>query len=202
LHFSPGLNIIWGNNGVGKTSLLKLISGDLIPDSGAIIKDGTNITLLKRNKKNIFFIKQVPYDSLSVNCAVFENAASVTTEFSLSNFEIKKNGKYQGWKSHFGFKFGKKNPFWVQSVGSLSGGQAQKLNLFLCSISNADTILADEPTSGMDEENYIVFTKFINDIANREITVVIATHDERLKTLPGNHYHLSNHKIEKKLHHE
>lgn len=196
-HFTPGLNIIWGSNGVGKTSLLKLLSGDLIPDSGSIIKDGKNITSMKRNERKVFFIKQVPYDSLSINSAVFENAVSVSNKFSLSSFKMENSGESQISNSDFQIQFGKQNQFWVQSVGSLSGGQAQKLNLFLCSISDADTILADEPTSGIDSENLQVFERFINKISESEKNIIIVTHDERLKGILANHYELKNNSLTK-----
>ncbi len=198
LDFTYGLNILWGSNGVGKTSLLKLISGDLIPDSGSVVKDGKNVTALKRNERKVFFIKQVPYDSLSVNSTVFENAVSVSNRFSISKFEMKNKDVSQIGKFNFGIQFGKQNPFWVQSAGSLSGGQAQKLNLFLCSISNADIILADEPTSGIDNENFQLFIKFVNEIVSAtKSIVIIVTHDQRLKQLAGRHYLLSNNLIVK-----
>jgi len=193
--FLSGINVIWGNNGLGKTSLLKLISGDLIPESGSIIIDGKNITALRRNERKIFFIKQVPYDSLSVNSAVFENAAAVSEKFSLSKFQVVNNNAVVDC-NEFGIKLGKQNPFWTQSAGSLSGGQAQKLNLFLCSISDAEIILADEPTSGIDNDNMKIFLTFINKIAEANKKILIVTHDERFKSLSAHHYNLTNNKIE------
>lgn len=197
LHFDRGINIIWGNNGVGKTTLLKIISGELMPEKGSIYKDGKNIITLKKHLRKVFSIKQIPYDSLSSNFTVYENAAAVSNKFSISGFNMRNLNSTEFKSIDFGILFGKENSFWVQNVGYLSGGQAQKLNLFLCSISDADIFLADEPTSGIDDENFSVFEQFINQYAHLNKIIIIATHDDRLKTIPGNHFKLTHNSIEK-----
>ena len=194
-HFPPGINVLWGSNGVGKTSLLKLISGDLTPNNGAIVKDGKDITILKRNERKAFFINQVPYESLSVNSTVFENVAAVSDKFSVSSFKIENNADLRSAASEFEIQFGRQNRFWVQNAARLSGGQAQRLNLLLCSISNADIILADEPTSGIDSENLQLFIRFISKFTMSDKKLIIATHDERLKKVIGNHYELKNNSL-------
>lgn len=199
-HFEPGINIIWGSNGVGKTSLLKLIGGKLEPQSGSILKNGRDITNNGRHKRKVFFINQMPYDSLSTNTTVFENVAAVSRKSSVFDFAIAKPliGKITGRSSSLNIEFGKQNPFWVQYTGTLSGGQAQQLNLFLCSISDADLILADEPTSGMDNSNFDLFISFLEDIKAVEKTLILVTHDDRMKELEGNHLTLYRNKLIKK----
>ena len=199
-HFEPGINIIWGNNGVGKTTLLKLISGIFPPDSGSIFKNGVDMINKKKNNRKVFYITQTPYNSLSTNMTVFENVAAVNKQFSKKDFNISKSSYWKDKNNLISeFEFGKQNPFWVQRTGSLSGGQAQKLNLFLCSISSADLILLDEPTSGMDNENFKVFLDFVKNIKQKNDNLIIVTHDDRLKGISGNHALLSNNELIKQL---
>lgn len=198
-HFESGVNIIWGENGAGKTSLLKLIGGKLKPNLGSIYKNGIDITNIEQHNRRVFYINQMPYESLSTSTTVFENVAAVNTHFSLNGFGLAKPLAYKiKTQLDFGIAFGKENPFWVQNTGTLSGGQAQKLNLFLCSISQTDLILADEPTSGMDESNFRLFIEFLGKMNVCNKTIFIVTHDERLINIDANHYILTNNSLLKK----
>jgi ABC-type Mn2+/Zn2+ transport system ATPase subunit/ABC-type uncharacterized transport system permease subunit len=192
-NFKPGINIIWGNNGTGKTTLLKLISGDLMPSYGAIFKNGNDITQMKRHKRKVFYFNQVPYDSLSTNNSVFENIIAVYNS-SMGDLKIARPSSLR--QNPFSrLEAGKQDSFWVQQTGSLSGGQAQKLNLFLCSLSDTDLILADEPTSGMDMDNFQLFVNFIEEIRKSFKDLIIVTHDDRLKKISGNHILLMNNEL-------
>ena len=158
-HFEKGINIVWGDNGAGKTSLLKLLSGELKPAAGFIIKDGMHITDKDKNKRRVFYITQNPYSSLSIDSTVYENIIaskrfkyrdwlkipSIKDSLSSLNIILRRN-------HNNGFEIN--DSFGVQKVSNLSGGQAQKLNLFISNVSDADIILADEPTSGIDAYNF------------------------------------------------
>ncbi len=194
--FEEGVSVIWGSNGVGKTSLLKLIGGKLTPQHGSIIKNGVDITYFRQNKRNVFFMNQVPYDSLSIRLTVFENVAAVSANTFIDDLNIAGPlNKHLPNQMNFDIELGYRNSFWVQKVETLSGGQAQKLNMFLCSISDADLILADEPTSGMDSNNFNLFITFINNMKAMGKTIILVTHDERMRKLEGNHLILTKNKL-------
>lgn len=180
--FPIGLNFIWGGNGCGKSTLLKLIEGSLNPEKGYITYKKTDITKLSKNKRNVFFIPQQAYQSLSLSSTVKENI--IATKL-FKNFMMLKLAKTQR-------QFEDCKVETTQWAGNLSGGQAQWLNLELCKMSNNDIILADEPTSGLDLSNFNLFLDFVRQQSLLGKTIIIVTHDTRFKNIEANHITLNN----------
>ena len=180
--FTTGLNFVWGSNGCGKSTLLKLIEGSLNPEKGYITYKKINFTNLPKNKRNLFFIPQQPYQSLSSSSTVAENIIATKTFKSFKIFKLAKTQKpFEDCKVEI-----------TQWAGNLSGGQAQWLNLELCKISNKDIILADEPTSGLDLSNFNLFLEFVQQQSLLGKTIVIVTHDTRFKNIEANHINLNS----------
>jgi ABC-type multidrug transport system ATPase subunit/ABC-type uncharacterized transport system permease subunit len=195
--FQKGINLVWGNNGSGKTTLLKLLSGELKASSGHIYKYNKEVTNLSKSERRVFYITQNPYSSLSINSSVYENVLAVKDFSFFKNLQftsLKKLGKTIDF-SIFDEGFNSKNSYWIQKAGTLSGGQAQKLNLLLSSISPVNIILADEPTSGMDDKNFNIFLKFLTYIKIKSCIIIIVTHDKRLIEYPAFHYQINNNKL-------
>jgi ABC-type multidrug transport system ATPase subunit len=189
--FPDGINIIWGSNGAGKSSLLKLISGRMVPASGFIKYGKRDITFEPKHRRNFFFISQVPYNSLSEESTVFENLTAVSPEPWFKLFKLSAPPRERKFRNNLS------EERWLQQTGTLSGGQAQQLNLLLCAESEAELIIADEVTSGMDENNFLYFSKFLESVRNSHKTLILVTHDERLRAIKGNHILLSNKKLSK-----
>jgi ABC-type lipoprotein export system ATPase subunit/ABC-type uncharacterized transport system permease subunit len=180
--FPTGLNFIWGSNGCGKSTLLKLIEGSLSPEKGYITYKKLNLTTLPKNKRNLFFIPQQPYQSLSSSSTVAENIIASKTFKNFKIFKLAKTQKpFEDCKVEV-----------TQWAGNLSGGQAQWLNLELCKISNKDIILADEPTSGLDLSNFNLFLEFVQQQSLSGKTIIIVTHDTRFKNIEANHINLKS----------
>ena len=185
INFKQGLNIIWGANGSGKSTLLKLINGSLIPDDGYIIFKGKDITFAPTHKRSIFTITQNPYSSLSLNNSVLDNRIAAT--------------KYKGLQI-LGLNFNNSlNSREYQETSSLSGGQSQKLNIELCKIFNPNIILADEPTSGMDESNFKSFIDYIIDQEKKGKFILIVTHDNKFRNIHANHINLKTYNHESRM---
>ncbi len=158
---------IIGPNGGGKTTLLRLIAGLLVPDSGKILING------KAPKYNIGHIGYVPqhshFDS-KYPITVFEVVLSglikpigfYSKEDKLKTEELI---EYVGLQSH------KNKPF-----SSLSGGQSQRMLIARALVSDADILLLDEPTSNIDSSNEKSLFNFLKNISNK-MTVLIVTHD-------------------------
>ena len=180
--FQTGLHFIWGGNGCGKSTLLKLIEGSLNPDNGSISYRKTNITKLSKNRRNVFFIPQQSYHSLSTSSSVMENIIATKKFNILKMFGLVKTDK-QFDNSQF-------EP--TQLAGNLSGGQAQWLNLELCKISDNSIILADEPTSGLDLSNFNLFLDFLKEQSSLGKTIIVVTHDIRFKNIEANHIKLKD----------
>ncbi|MHB8336128.1 MAG: ATP-binding cassette domain-containing protein [Ignavibacteriaceae bacterium] len=201
-HFMHSINLIWGDNGAGKTSLLRLIIGEITPINGKIYSDGIEISNLKRHKRNIFYIAQNPFSSLSPNTTVYENIIATIRNKYLNLFSLSsplKSIQYIDKTLIKDYNSGGNisDSFWVQNVSKLSGGQAQKLNLLISSVSSANIILADEPTSGMDNINFDLFINFIKYLENKGKLVIIVTHDIRFTNFVAEHFKIIDGDISK-----
>jgi ABC-type Mn2+/Zn2+ transport system ATPase subunit/ABC-type uncharacterized transport system permease subunit len=193
VRFSNGINIISGGNGIGKTTLIKLIKGDLKPSKGTIIANGINITNSKSLYKNVFLFSQVSFNSFSTESSVFENLIAVKPYSKTEIFKFAKvNEIIHDIKI---FELDKTNQIWKQSAGNLSGGQAQKLNTLLCRNANPEIILADEPSSGLDDKSFDMFKDFIEEQHKLGKLIIIVTHDSRLLNLRAKHFKMTTNRI-------
>ena len=67
-------------------------------------------------------------------------------------------------------------------IAKLSGGERQRVAIARALINDPDVILADEPTGNLDSENGQIIGEYFKQIAKeRGKSIVIATHDDRLK---------------------
>ena len=172
LHPGSHLMVI-GENGSGKTTLLRLLCGIYKSDSGEILIDGKKI---KDNEK--FTIGYIPQQT--------DNA-----DFSLSVEEvvglgIKGSCKNKRARIKEALERTSSSLLISRSYNSLSGGEKQKVNLSRCLAQNAKLLLMDEPTSSLDKENRKMVVDIIRSLTVTEIpTIIIATHDKALSSLPG-----------------
>lgn len=160
-----------GNNGTGKTTLLYLLSGIYLSDSGMITVSGNHFNFpIQLNKYNGFlkFIRN--------NLFFIEN-----TNIFYEKFTIEQNLKYSMsldcydenniWKlfSLFSVNENLDKPF-----KDISKGTKQKLIVLLALSSKKNYILLDEPTLGLDNDSKNLFYDLIRKLNK---TIIISTHD-------------------------
>lgn len=145
---------ITGANGSGKTSLLKLILGQLEPASGAISR-ALNKTL---------YVDQ-DYSLIDDRLKVYEQAAQFN-QTGLQEHEIKIR------LTRFLFT----QDYWDKSCSALSGGEKMRLMLCCLTISGAspDLIVLDEPTNNLDIQNIDILTNAVNEY---EGSLLVVSHD-------------------------
>lgn len=169
--------LILGKSGIGKTTLLHLLAGLLKPISGNIMIDEVDVTTIKNREldafrgKNIGLVFQKKYAIQSLN--VYQNLQA-RLHFSKEPSDIKRieNVLEQLELSEF-----KKS-----NVNELSEGQLQRLGIALSIIHNPKLILADEPTSSLDDENCKVVIKLLQKQAQQtNANLIVITHDHRIK---------------------
>jgi ATPase subunit of ABC transporter with duplicated ATPase domains len=146
---------IHGPNGSGKTSLLKVILGEMEPESG----------IVQRTKNSSVYIDQ-DYSLIDPSKTVYEQAQEFNTT-SLLEYEVKTRLNR--------FLFGKET--WDKLCGNLSGGERMRLLLCCLTIStNApDMLILDEPTNNLDIQNNKILTVAINQYHG---TILVVSHDE------------------------
>lgn len=170
--------LLMGPSGCGKTTLLHLLAGLLKPYSGSITINGTDITRLhtslldKYRGKEIGFVFQKPHfiQALSVmeniRIAPYLNHQEVTDEeiegiLSRLNLADKRNAR----------------------VNEMSEGELQRLSIARAIINKPTIILADEPTSSLDDQNCEESLKLLQSQAETTgSSLIIVTHDKRLLT--------------------
>ncbi len=147
--------VLKGLNGSGKTTLIKLLLGELHPQTGEIY----------RADSNAFYIDQ-DYSLIDNQLNVYEQAQKFNTS-ALQEHEVKIR------LSRFLFT----GTEWNKPCGNLSGGE--KMRLMLCCLTinhqSPDMIILDEPTNNLDIQNIEILTAAINEY--RE-SLIVVSHDE------------------------
>lgn len=171
--------LILGESGIGKTTLLHLLAGILTPKKGEIVINNENITNLNSKKLDVYrgknigliFQKTVAISSLSV----FENIEarlffSKITDKKSSVLEILEQLDLTAVQH--------------QKPNTLSQGQLQRLGIALGVIHQPKIILADEPTSSLDDKNCNLVIDLLKKQAEKaNANLIIITHDQRIKKL-------------------
>lgn len=146
-----------GKNGTGKTTLLKLIAGELLPDAGTISpgltiqfgyfsQDGLNV---KGNMRVIDLVKQ--------------HADVIRME----------SGNYVGasqFLNYFGFKYEQQYSYYED----LSGGEKRKLHLLITLLKNPNFLILDEPTNDFDIDTLNLLEDFLDHYKG---CLLIVSHD-------------------------
>ena len=168
--------LILGASGVGKTTFLHLLSGLLKPINGEIDLLGTKISKLKMSEmdrfrgKNIGIVFQKPH---------FINSLTVKENLQLAQYISKKSNKnrIRSLLESLGIE-GKAN----KKTQNLSQGEKQRVSIALAIVNSPKLILADEPTSSLDDLNCDkVINLLKNQAAKYKAKLIIITHDYRLK---------------------
>ena len=187
------------NNGTGKSSMLKILAGQDISDSGdvifrneckvsylsqdAIFDDNISIDELINSAHNKISLIVKEYDSAVKDHS--ENSTSITQKL-VEKMTIKMDQEnawdYERRSKQILSKFNINN--FSQKVGVLSGGQKKRLSLALLLLENADILLLDEPTNHLDITMIEWLEKYLQ---QQNITLLMATHDRYFLERVCNH---------------
>ena len=177
INLDSGENLlIIGNSGIGKTTLLHLLAGILKPESGSINVSGIDISkfsdteLDKFRGDNIGIVFQKPHfiSSLTINenlkLAQYLSPSKTSGDAKKILESLNIRDKYQ------------------QKPNQLSEGEKQRASIALALINSPSLILADEPTSSLDDFNCDNVIKLLKKQAkDHKAQLIVITHDARLK---------------------
>jgi ATP-binding cassette ChvD family protein len=151
-----GIVGVIGANGAGKTTLFRMITGQEQPDSGTI-KIGETVSLGYVDQSR---------DSLDGSKTVWEEISGGNDIITLG----KKDVQSRAYVAAFNFKGGDQQ----KKVGSLSGGERNRVHLAKMLRSGANVILLDEPTNDLDVDTLRALEEALEDFAG---CAVIISHD-------------------------
>ncbi len=163
---------IVGKNGIGKTTLLRVIAGILKPFEGEVILDGKNIFEMRsiERARRICFLPQF-YES-EVPFTVYEmvELASYPGRRRVDGKEIEKILEKFGLLHYKDKKF-----------SELSGGEKQKVLLARCFMQNPVIFLLDEPSLHLDFENSLfIFEILKKEVKQKNKILIFVLHDLNL----------------------
>lgn len=165
-----------GQTGVGKSSFLRLIYRDQIPDEGYLNVAGYNTTLMKkkeipilRRRLGIVFqdFQLLPdrnvYDNIAFALHVTETPSKLIGErvFDVLNL--------------VGLSHKRKS-----MPDDLSGGEQQRVVIARALVNEPRILLADEPTGNLDPDATEVIMELLQQINNRGMSVLMITHDHQI----------------------
>jgi len=155
-----------GPNGAGKSSLLRMVTGITMPDSGVIIFNNEPFVLSKHSE----LIGYMPeerglYKKMKIN----EQAMYLAQLKGLSKSEA--HAKINYW-----FKRLNMQNWENKKVEDLSKGMSQKLQFVLTVVHDPKLLILDEPFSGLDPLNSEIIKNEIFELAKNGSTIIFSTH--------------------------
>lgn len=184
--FSNAL-LITGSSGKGKTTLLHLLAGLLRPKNGEIIIENVDIISLSEKQldqfrgKNIGLILQQSHFIASMT--VLENVV-LASWLATGKKAVQKAEKLLAELDLENQKH--------KLPSQLSIGQQQRVSIARALINEPKLLLADEPTSSLDDENAFKVAELLEKLTKEyNAALVIVTHDSRLKNKFSNQINLN-----------
>ena len=155
---------ISGPSGKGKSSVLKIIQGFLIPQSGDVY-----VNQLKLSDKTISSIRElISWVPQNIDLPV-ESGEELSRLLKMSRKDEEKILENIE-------KVGLDKSFYTRSFKEISGGQKQRIVLSVCTARQKPILMLDEPTSSLDEGSVDLVVEMINSLS--DVTVLSTSHNE------------------------
>lgn len=185
---------IIGANGAGKSTLFNAVCGSFLTDSGKIILNGRDITMLPEYKRarTIGRLFQDPMKGSAPNMSIEENLALAAGKGGwLSRVSKADKDVFREKLALLGMGLEDRMK---QHVGLLSGGQRQALTLMMATMNTPQLLLLDEHTAALDPataEKVLEITK--KTVAESHLTCLMITHNMQSALELGNRTIMMNH---------
>lgn len=156
-----GIVGIMGSNGVGKTTLLRALSGLERATEGTMALDGTPLSRKERRRRCSLVMQDVNHqlfsDSVQNECALAAGAQAERIDEVLAALGLA--------------QLKQRHPL------ALSGGQKQRLAVACALLAERAVLLLDEPTSGLDLQCMVEVSTLVRSLAERNLCIAVVTHD-------------------------
>jgi energy-coupling factor transport system ATP-binding protein len=168
LRVFPGMiTAVTGRNGVGKTTLGKILCGLVRENNGTVLIRGKPVKPGKR-------VATVWYSANNTNTQFITHSVNEEILFLSPRNEEKLESVRRVLKQLGIYEYRDDHP------ATLSGGQKQRLSLACGILSGRDICIFDEPTSGLDGKGLLKVSRCFREMAGAGKTVFVITHDNEL----------------------
>tara|TARA_B100000575_G_C23036428_1_gene596579 strand:- start:196 stop:909 length:714 start_codon:yes stop_codon:yes gene_type:complete len=179
LEFGPGIHIVMGPNGVGKSTFAHALMGNPVYQTEGAAqlngKDLLSMETFERAEAGLFlgFQTPTPIEGLS-NFQLINQVLNNNENYSL----IESLNKFKDLSNNFNLP---KNWDKKQLNVEASGGEKKKNELIQMELLDPDVVILDEPDSGLDIDAIQTLITFLNKFANRpDKTIIIISHYAQL----------------------
>ena len=168
---------IIGHTGSGKSTLIQMLNGLLLPDSGFLEIDDFKVTSEKRKNKRIKDLrKHVSIVFQFPEYQLFEETVEKDVAFGLKNYGLKENESIE--KAHLALKeVGLDKSFYKRSPFELSGGEKRRVAIAGILAIDPEILILDEPTAGLDPKGSELILNLIKELNRNGKTIILVTHD-------------------------
>ena len=176
--------VLFGKSGVGKSTLLNLISGILEPESGSIKINNTIVNKLSQTKKDNFRANNIGVIFQQFNILDYISPLkNILLPCYFTGFKKEDSNFFYERAHSLAEKLNLNKKILTQEKSKeLSVGQIQRISIIRSIINKPKLILADEPTSALDNINKKKFLDMLFNICNIEkITILMVSHDTSLR---------------------
>lgn len=169
--------LITGSSGSGKTTLIRLLSGLMKPQTGEVTFLGQSFSQLGRRDsdqlrgQNIGMVRQEMIFAQSLRCLdnllLAPYCAGIKPDKHVAKTHLEKMGI-----GYIAQKF----------PTQISTGERQRLGICRALMNNPKLLIADEPTSNLDDQNAMNIIKILTDLSDIfNSGLIVVTHDSRIK---------------------
>ncbi len=174
LHVQRGEVVaLLGPNGAGKTTCFYAVAGLITPESGTVVLDGADVTLLPMYRRARLGIGYLPQEASIFRGLSVEDNIRAVLELHVSDHS-QQTTRLEELLAEFSITHLRR-----ASAISLSGGERRRVEIARCLASNPSFVLLDEPFAGVDPIAVGDIRQLTAQLKNRGIGVLITDHNVR-----------------------
>ena len=191
----PGeIHCLLGDNGAGKSTMIRIVSGYHQPSEGEIRFEGETVRFAS------------PSDALNRGIAtVYQDLAlvplmSVTRNFFMGREPVRKIGPFNHFRRRYAEKIAREEMRKIgiavsdpnTSVGTMSGGERQTLAIARAVYFGAKILILDEPTSALGVRQTAMVLKYMLELRQQGVAIIFITHNARQAMSVGDRFTVLN----------